>query len=38
VLVAHAADGTVARFMPPATVPAGDVVPGFDLPLERVFD
>jgi hypothetical protein len=22
---------------PPATVPAGDVVPGFDLPLDRVF-
>jgi len=37
VLVSHAADGTVARFLPPATVSAGDVVPGFDLPLERVF-
>ncbi len=37
VLVSHAAEGTVARFMPAATVSAGDVAPGFDLPLERVF-
>jgi Uma2 family endonuclease len=37
VLVAHAADGTVARFLPPAAVPAGDVVPGFTLALDRVF-
>jgi Uma2 family endonuclease len=36
-LVAHTIAGAVERFMPPATVPAGDVVPGFDLPLERVF-
>jgi Uma2 family endonuclease len=36
-LVAHAADGTVGRSMPSATVPAGDVVPGFTLALERVF-
>jgi hypothetical protein len=37
VLVAHAADGTAARFLPPATVPAGNVVPGFELPLGRIF-
>lgn len=37
VLVAHAADGTVVRFLPPAAVSAGDVVPGFELPLDRVF-
>lgn len=37
VLVAHAAAGTAARFLPPAAVPAGDVVPGFELPLDRVF-
>jgi Uma2 family endonuclease len=36
-LAAHAADGTIARLTAPAAVPAGDVVPGFELNLERVF-
>jgi len=36
-LTAHAADGAIARFLPPAAAPAGDVVPGFTLALERVF-
>jgi Uma2 family endonuclease len=36
-LAAHAADGPITRFMASDTVPAGDVVPGFSLALDRVF-
>lgn len=36
-LVAHAAEGATTRLVSPATVPAGDVVPGFALSLGRVF-
>lgn len=40
-LAAHAAEefgtGAVDRFVAPANVPAGDVVPGFILSLDRVF-
>lgn len=36
-LAAHAADGTIAQLTAPAAVPAGEVVPGFELNLERVF-
>ena len=35
-LASHAADGTSARLTAPAAVPAGDVVPGFELYLDRV--
>jgi hypothetical protein len=37
VLTAHAAGGTVHRMVAAAAAPAGDIVPGFMLMLDRVF-